>query len=232
MRRASWSGRVVLLIAVVAAGAGAAIGLTGASIAEALRDHPAKSCAFLGMTLALQLFSIRVRGKGSVGVSAVGLIAAAIALGAGPAMAIGVVAALAQWVRSRGLAHRALFDAANFALAAGAAGGVYHSLVDGHSSAFARVAAGILAGVAYALVNNGLLCLAMSASESVSPVSLWRARFSWAMPYLAAFGPLAVCAAFTYGALGPSSLLVLLFPPVFLALALRQAAQRLSTRTV
>jgi hypothetical protein len=51
-------------------------------------------------------------------------------------MAIGIVTALAQWGRSRGLAHRALFDAANLALSAGAAGVAFERIASLENSGF------------------------------------------------------------------------------------------------
>jgi hypothetical protein len=104
------------------AAAASALTLQADAIQAAYNNRLASSLAFLIASVLLQLLGLKLPGRGTLSVSAVGLVGAAIALGTGPAMAIGIVTALAQWGRSRGLAHRALFDAANLALSAGAAG--------------------------------------------------------------------------------------------------------------
>jgi len=81
-------------------------------------------------------------------------------------MAIAGATALAQWLRSRGLAHRALFDTANYVLSAGAAGVVFDALAGSSAGGSARLAAALVAGLAYTVVNHVLLCAAMALSES------------------------------------------------------------------
>jgi hypothetical protein len=223
--------QVAVLIAGAVAGAATGLGFAAGGIADALRDRLGASLAFLAVTVLLQLFALRLPGsRGSIGVSAVGLVAAGIVLGTGPAMLIGVCAALAQYLRSRGIFHRALFDAANFCLAAGAAGLVYQQLADlGHSGAL-RLAAALLAGFAYTAVNHGLLCLAMGLSEARSPLVVWRERFHFARYHFLAFGALALLAASAYNELGPASLLALVIPPVLLAQSIRDSLGRLRAR--
>jgi hypothetical protein len=222
---------VAILIAASAAGAATALGFAAGSIADALRDQAGRSIAFLAATIVLQLFAVRLPGRGSVGVSAVGLVAAAITLGTGPAMAIGVCAALAQYLRSRGFAHRALFDAANFCLAAGAAGVVYHQVADLDHSGGVRLVAALVAGLAYTAVNHGLLCLAMGLSELRSPMAVWHERFHFARYHFLAFGALAMLAASSYAELGAFSLLAFVVPPVLLAQSMREKLGRLRART-
>jgi len=94
--------RVSGLISAVAAGGGAAIALALPDIVETVSSQFGRVTAMLALTLVLQLFSVRVYGRGSVSVSAIGILAAAFLLNAGVAMALAVVAALAQWLRSRG----------------------------------------------------------------------------------------------------------------------------------
>ena len=182
--------RVALLIAGVAAAAAVALVASAPSLTEAIAERPLLFGLLLAITLILQTLSIDLAGTGSIGVSAFGVIIAAISLGAAPAMAIAVVAALVQWIRRRGLLHRGVFDAANFALSAGAAGVVYVA-VGGEDSFVSALAAGTAAGFAYTLVNNGLLCLAMSSSERRPLLAIWKERFHWALLVFVAFGPAA-----------------------------------------
>jgi hypothetical protein len=178
-------------VAVVAVCAAAAIAATAPAAATAVADAAGESVAILALTLALQLVTIRLPGMGSIGFSSLGLVLAAIALGPGPAMAIGALAAVAQWIRKRGLLHRAVFDAANLALSAGAAAATYAAFTPATATALHDFVAAAVAGGVYVAVNHGLLCLAMSVAESRSAREVWRERFHWARYYLVAFAPLA-----------------------------------------
>ena len=200
---------VVFLIAGVVAAAAAALGATATGAAGVVRDHPAKAGSLLGATLALQLLSVGSRRRGSISVSAVALLATGLLLGPGVAIAFAVPTSIAQWLRRRGLLHRAAFDAANLALSAGAAAGLYNLLLGANPSLGARLAAATLSGLAYTSINTGLLCVAMALSESRSAVAIWRERFRWVTVHYLAFGPLALAAALAYGAVGVGALTVL-----------------------
>lgn len=222
-------GRRMLVFALVAAamgGAGAAIAFTADDVHGALSRHAGRLAAFLAAAVALQLLSVRVPGRGSVSVSAAALVGAAIALGTGPAMAIAGATALAQWLRSRGLAHRALFDTANYVLSAGAAGAVFHALAGSSAGGGARLAAALVAGLAYTVANHVLLCGVMALSESRSPFAVWRDRFSWAGLHFLAFGALGLLAATADAQLGAVALLASLVPSLLLAHSLRAAFAR------
>ena len=221
-------GSVAALIATVAAGAGIALGFGGERIVDVVGDHPMRFAAFLAFTLFLQLFTLRVNGKGSIGLSAVGLVTAGIVLGAGPAMAIAVVAAAVQLIRRRGLLHRAVFDASNFALAAGSAAVTYATVTDADSSTLVRFAAATLAGLVYGTVNNGLLCVAMATSDSRPVTAIWRQHFSWASGHLLAIGPLAASAAIVYTEIGIGALVAFAVPPLLVVLSMHRRLLRLA----
>src|SRR6266513_6557972 len=91
--------RVVLLIiglAILACGGliAASHGLVATASAESVR-----LATLLVLTLALQMFSVRVYGRGSVSVSAIGILASAFLFDTGTTMAIAVLAAATQLVR-------------------------------------------------------------------------------------------------------------------------------------
>ncbi len=213
--------RLTLLIAVAVAGASAAVALSAGSIQRSIDHRAGSSLAFLGATILLQLFALRLPGRGSVGVSAVGIVGTSIALGTGPAMAVGVAAALAQWAHARGLAHRALFDAANFALSAGASGLVFHAIAGLHDSGFVRLVGALAAGLAYTVANHAALCLAIAVSECRSPLEIWRERFRWARFHFLAFGALALLAASADAQLGAVALVAFVLPPLLLTISMR-----------
>jgi hypothetical protein len=229
--RSSTRTRVALLVSACVAGAGAALTLAAAGIGTALSEQSGATLAFLSVSVALQLLALRIPARGSLSVSAVGIIAAAISLGTGPAMAIGVLVALAHWARTRAPGHRALFDASNLALAAGAAGLTFQALTGPGSSGLVTLLAALAAGLAYCLVNVGLLCLAMGASELRSPLAIWQQRLHWARYHFLAFGALALLCSTAYAQLGAASLIAFVLPPLLLTLSLRSGLARLSPKT-
>ena len=179
------------VVAVVVAAAAAAVAATLPATVDAVRERPETTGAVLALTLGLQLLTLRLPARGSIGFASLGLVLAGIVLGAGPAMVIGAVAGLAHWARTRGLFHRALFDAGNMALAAGAAAGLYELVRDTTPSGFAEFAAATAASAVYIGINHALLCTAMAVSESRSPRAVWLERFHWARYYFLGFGPVA-----------------------------------------
>src|SRR5438309_3748540 len=149
---------VILIIGLAILACGGLIAASHGLVATASAE-PARVATLHALTLALQMFSVRVYGRGSVSVSAIGILASAFLFDIGTTMAIGVLAATAQWIRSRSQLYKAVFDASNFALCAAAASLVFHAFGGW------RLLAAVLAGIVYTAINNGLLCLAMSLAE-------------------------------------------------------------------
>jgi hypothetical protein len=174
----------------------------------------------LALTVALQMFSVEVYGRGSVSVSAIGIVASAFLFDTGTTMAIAVLAAAAQWIRTRREPYKGVFDCANFALAGAAASLVFHALSDW------RLAAAVLAGAVFAALNNGLLCLAMSLAERTPWTTVWFERFHWARFHFALFGPLALAATVAYEQIGTAGLVAFALPPALMILSVRQYVGR------
>src|SRR5438552_3366372 len=212
--------RVVgLMIGLVIA---ACVGLIVASqgIVATVSAQPARVATLLALTLALQMFSVQVYGRGSVSVSAIGIVATAIIFDTGTTMAIAVLAAAGHGLRRRTELNKGVFDAANFAVSAGAASLVFHAL-DGW-----RLPAAVLAGAVYAIVNNGLLCLVMSLAEQTPWPAIWFERFHWARFHFALFGPLALAATIAYEQIGTAGLVAFTLPPALMILSVRQYLER------
>ena len=209
--------RVSALIGAVAASAAAGIAFALPTIAHTAAADPRRVASMLALTLVLQLFSVPVYGRGGFGVSAIGILATAFLLNTGTAMAVAVVAALLQWARKRTELEKAIFDAGNLALAAGAAGMTFHLL-----AGTSRLLAAGVAGCAYAAVNNGLLCLAMSLAEKADWRAVWRERFHWARFYFLLFGPLALVAETAYNLMGVQGLVAFTVPPALMMLSARR----------
>src|SRR5919201_1653865 len=151
--------RVVMLVMGLAIAACAALIAGGHGLIATVEGEPGRVATLLTLTVALQMFSVQVFGRGSVSVSGIGILASAFLFDTGTTMAIAVLAAVAQWIRTRRELYKAAFDAVNLAVAAGAASLAFQALDDW------RVLAAIVAGLIFATINNGLLCLAMSFAE-------------------------------------------------------------------
>ena len=210
---------VILIIGLAILACGGLIAASHGLVATASAE-PARIATLLALTLALQMFSVRVYGRGSVSVSAIGILASAFLFDTGTTMAIAVLAAIAQSIRSRSQLYKAVFDAANFAVA-GAAASLLFQALDGW-----RLGAAVLAGAVYAVVNNGLLCLAMSLAEHVSWRTIWFERFHWARFHFSLFGPLALAATIAYEQIGTAGLVAFTLPPALMILSVRQYLER------
>jgi hypothetical protein len=212
--------RVVVLVVGLAIVACAGLVVEFPHVTAALSDEPGRVATLLGLTLALQMFSVQVYGRGSVSVSAIGILASAFLFDTGTTMAIAVLAAVAQWIRTRRELYKAAFDAANLAVAAAAASLAFQVLGNW------RVPAAIVAGVIFATVNNGLLCLAMSFAERAPVSAIWFERFHWARFHFALFGPLALAATVAYEQTGTVGLAAFALPPALMILSVRQYLER------
>jgi hypothetical protein len=212
--------RVVMLVIALAVAACAGLIAASQGLLATASEQPARVATLLALTLALQMFSVQVYGRGSVSVSAIGVLASAFLFDTGTAMAIAVLAAVAQWIRGRSQLYKLVFDASNFALAAAAASLLFQALDDW------RLPAAVLAGAVYAAVNNGLLCFAMSLAEHTRWPTIWFERLHWARFHFALFGPLALAATVAYEQIGTAGLVAFALPPALMILSVRQYLER------
>ncbi len=212
--------RVLALVVGLAVAAAAGLIATSHEIVTTLSHEPLRVATLLALTLALQLFSVQVYGRGSVSVSAIGILATAFVFDTGTTMAVAVAAAFVQWVRRRPELYKAIFDAANFALAGAAASLIFEGL-EGW-----RPLAAVVAGAAFAVINNGLLCLVMSFAEQTPVSKIWFERFHWARFHFALFGPVALAATIAYEQIGIAGLVAFTLPPALMILSVRQYLER------
>jgi hypothetical protein len=208
--------RVIRLVVGLAVVASAGLIVASHGLIATVSEKPAQVATLLALTLALQMSSVEIYGRGRVSVSAIGILASAFLFDTGTAMAIAVLAAAAQWIRARRELYKGAFDCANFALAGAAASLVFQTLSDW------RVLAAALAGLAFAALNNGLLCLAMSLAEGTPWTTIWFERFHWARFHFALFGPLALAATVAYEQIGTPGLVAFALPPALMILSVRQ----------
>src|SRR2546423_4045997 len=153
---------VILIIGLAILACGGLIAASHGLVATASAE-PVRMTTLLALTLALQMFSVRVYGRGSVSVSAIGILASAFLFDTGTTMAIAALAAIAQSIRSRSQLYKAVFDAANFAVAGAAASLVFQA------SAGWRLPAAVLAGAGYPGRHHRLVRLPLSPAQPQPP---------------------------------------------------------------
>jgi HD domain/MASE9 len=212
--------RVLMLVVGLAIIACGALVAEFPSLPASISEEPDQIATLLALTLVLQMFSVQVYGRGSVSVSAIGILASAFLFDTGTTMAIAVLATVAQSIRRRVEVYKAVFDAANFAISAAAASLVFQALGDW------RLVGAVLAGVAFAVINNGLVCYAMSLAEHTSIQTIWFERFHWARYHFALFGPVAFAATVAYEQTGTVGLVAFALPPALMILSVRQYLER------
>jgi putative nucleotidyltransferase with HDIG domain len=210
-------------ISIVACAATTAQVLVAGSIWTAAREEPFALAAFVVLTMALQLVSIEVYGRGATSFASVGLLAVGFTFGPGPAMATGALMGLTNLVARHGRLNRGVFDAAQFMLAACAGAIVYEAFA---ATAVPNIVGAVGAGAAYMTVNVALLVLAIGLADGTPPVEVWRERFRWLTPYGIAAGPLAYALTSAYDALGMTGLVAFALPPVMMMVSIRQYVAR------
>jgi putative nucleotidyltransferase with HDIG domain len=212
--------RVAALIAALGAVASALLVPNFSELQAAVSTGYGRVLTLILLTLALQMFSIRVYGRGSVSVSVIGILTGVFLLPTAPAMLIAALAAAAQWLRTRPKLYKGLFDVSNYAFSAGAASLMFHAADSW------RNGAAILAGIVYVSLNNGLLSLAMSLAEAEPWRTVWFERFHWARFHFALFGPLALAATIAYEQIGWLGLVAFALPPALMILSVREYLDR------
>jgi response regulator RpfG family c-di-GMP phosphodiesterase len=217
---------VGVLIGLLAATAAAAFVLTANDTWAQLSGHAAGIAAFLAATAVLQLVAAELYGRGTLSAADVGMLAIGFTFGPGPGMLAAVVLAGVHAAKRRTRPHRALFNAAMWALATGAATGGYHAVSGADSAPLAVLALSLAAGVLFGAINVGLLTLVMSISEHVGPVSVWRERFRWTTPSYLASGLIAAATMIAYEGVGFVGLFAFALPPALLAFSQRQYLAR------
>jgi HD-GYP domain-containing protein (c-di-GMP phosphodiesterase class II) len=218
--------RVFALMSGAGATTAAVLVVSANPLGEAVSRHPLPIAAFGVVVLALAWTPIEIYGRGSFTFSGAGLLATTFAFGVAAGMVAAVLAAWVVFVRNKGLAHRALFNAATLALSAGAGGAVYGLATSAGSGGPRRLSAAVAAGAAFYLVNIGLLSTVMAASERTRILEVWKERFRWLAPYYLASGALAFAICLAYQRIGVGGLAAFALPPAFMMLSTRQYLER------
>jgi putative nucleotidyltransferase with HDIG domain len=214
------------LVTVVVAAASALMVATVSSAWHLVAANPKEFVTLLLVTLGLQAIAVDVYGRGTLSFAGTGLLAMSFAFGPGPAMLDGAAMAFVLLVVRRPKLHRALFDAANFALCGAAAGALYELFPIHRLGAPGQIGPSLLAAGAYLVINVGLLSCAMGLSEGIPPVEVWKERFRWRTPYYVVSGPLAVALTLAYDHVGITGLVAFTLPPLMMMFSVRQYVSR------
>ena len=214
----------VALLITVAASCASALAVSVAGTWTSATDRPVELITFFAVAIALQFVAVEIYDRGAISFGGTGLLALGFAVGPAAAIAGAVVTASLRLAVSRGRLYRAVFDAAQFALAAGTATVLYR--VVPVSGTMPRLGIAFLAGTLFLVVNVGLLTTAMSLDEGLPAKLIWRERFRWMTPYALAAGPLAFALVAGYDRFGPLAVVIFSIPPASMMLSVRQYIAR------
>ena len=156
-----------------------------------------------GQALALEV------DEGAISFSAVGALAGAALFGPRAGLALALTTVAVDWsARRTGLRH-VLFYIGALTLASLSAAAVFTAAGDRQ---IVVAGAGLLAGVAYFVVNTGLYSLAISSEAHEPWPSVFRKRFAWLLPHYVVYGFIGGVMAIAYDAAGLYALAVFTVP--------------------
>lgn len=180
---------------------------------------------FPAMAVLAEVVGADVYSTSTVSLSAVPVLAAAAAGEPRAALLAALAAGITTTIRSG--THRVeqhLFNPCALVLCAGIAA-VITAPVVGAALPW-QVLAGLLAGLAYFAVDNGLVALAVGLDQDRSPRQVMREDLSWLMPSFAAYGLLGALLASAWTTAHGWGIVAFLVPPALLRLAQKQYLAR------
>jgi len=159
-----------------------------------------------------QVLSLEVEETGSISVSAVGALAAAAIIGPRAALPLALTMAAVEWSARRAAFHQLLFNVGALSLASLGAAAIFSFHFGGAAGTGIFAAAGLLAGVAYFVVNMGLVSLAVGVEGRESPIRVWKEQFRWLLPHYAVYGFMAAVVYEAYKPVGAWAIVVFALP--------------------
>ena len=159
-----------------------------------------------------QALSLEVEETGSISVSAVGALAAAAIIGPRAALPLALTMSAVEWSARRAVFHQLLFNVGALSLASLGAAAIFSFHMGGRIGTGIFVASGLLAGLAYFVVNMGLVSAAVGLEGRESPRRVWTERFAWLLPHYAVYGFIAAVIYEAYKPIGAWAILVFALP--------------------
>jgi diguanylate cyclase (GGDEF)-like protein/putative nucleotidyltransferase with HDIG domain len=208
--------------------AGTAAGIVGAIFGQ--------STDLIGLTVIVvlvgvgQALSLEIERVGTISLSAVGALTAAAIIGPRAALALAVTMAAVEWSARRSFFHESLFNVGLLSLASLAAAGIYSIHPHGPVGTGVYLGASMLAGLAYFIVDTGLLSFAVGVADRENPLAIWRERFSWLTLHYVVYGFIAGVITEAYKPMGVWSIVVFTLP-LFLIRTTQEAYLKHSQRS-
>jgi diguanylate cyclase (GGDEF)-like protein/putative nucleotidyltransferase with HDIG domain len=159
-----------------------------------------------------QVLSLEVEETGTISVSAVGALVAAAIIGPRAALPLALTMSAVEWSARRAVFHQLLFNVGALSLASLGAAAVFSIHIGGSIGTGVFVASGLVAGIAYFVVDMGLVSAAVGLSGRVSPRRVWRERFAWLLPHYAVYGFVAAVIYEAYKPIGAWAIVVFALP--------------------
>ena len=159
-----------------------------------------------------QVLSLEVEETGSISVSAVGALAAAAIIGPRAALPLALTMSAVEWSARRAVFHQLLFNVGALSLASLGAAAIFSFHFGGAVGTGIFVASGLIAGLAYFVVNMGLVSIAVGVEGRESPTRVWTERFSWLLPHYAVYGFMAAVIYEAYKPIGAWAIVVFALP--------------------
>jgi diguanylate cyclase (GGDEF)-like protein/putative nucleotidyltransferase with HDIG domain len=156
-----------------------------------------------GQALALEV------DEGAISFSAVGALAGAALFGPRAGLVLALATVVVDWSARRTKLQHVLFNIGALTLASLAAAGVFAAAGD---QKIIVAGAGLIAGIAYFLVNTGLYSFAIAVEGNESWRSAFRERFAWLLPHYVVYGFIGGVMAIAYDAAGLYALAVFTVP--------------------
>ena len=149
---------------------------------------------------------------GSISVATVGALTAAALFGPRAALALAGTQAIVDWSARRSPVHQIVFNVGALSLAFLGAAEIFHL---GSSAGLGHgfiVGMGVIAGAVYYAVTTGLLSLALSVEGRERWLRAWQERFRWLLPHYVGYGLIGGVLAVAYHAAGVYALAVAIVP--------------------
>jgi diguanylate cyclase (GGDEF)-like protein/putative nucleotidyltransferase with HDIG domain len=177
-----------------------------------------------------QALSLEVEQTGSISVSAVGAIAAAAIIGPRAALPLAITMSAVEWSARRAVFHQLLFNVGALSLAILSTAWIFSIRVHGPIGTGIFVASGLIAGLAYMVINMGLVSVAVGVEGRENPIGIFRERFSWLAPHYAVYGFISAVIYEAYKPIGPWAIVVFALP-LFLMRKTQEAYLRHTQRS-
>ena len=156
-----------------------------------------------GQALALEV------DEGAISFSAVGALAGAALFGPRAGLVLALATVAVDWSARRTALQHVLFNIGALTLASLAAAGVFAAAGDRE---IIVAGAGLLAGIAYFVVNTGLYSFAIAVEGNEPWRNAFRERFAWLLPHYVVYGFIGGVMAIAYDAAGLYALAVFTVP--------------------